>query len=338
MQKGGIGVYKQFINFSGYSFDIEKFNSDWGEFRAFLKRYNLDAAEMLLDFGALDGSVPRDVVGAVHFPSFMGWYRLWTDKDFTVPAEIDKSMVKYFYGGEDREEFISNFTSCIADNAGLAPAYGVFHAGYMEAEHTFMKKMPIPDNAVLDATAEFLNTCAGNFAGGDMPYPIAIENLWWSGLTFLDPAATSRFMNRLEFENFFFLLDTGHLMNAGGVTFSESDGIDFVLDTLNRLSADAVEKIRAVHLHFSASGEYQKTMKAPENFDELGFNDQSAAIMAHLKKFDEHRPFSLPECKKILDFVKPDYVTHEFMGTRDELEAAVTQQLRALRCGGAPGH
>jgi len=323
-------VYKQFINFSGYSFDIEKFDNDWGEFRKFLKKYNLDGAEMLLDFGPLDGSVPKDLVAAVHFPSFMGWYRLWTDKDFTVPTAIDKSIVKYFYGGEDTAELISNFRSCIADSAKFSPAYGVFHAGYMEAEHTFMKKMPIPDSAVLKATAELLNEVAGTFAGGEMPYPIAIENLWWAGLTFLTPSDTSRFMDLLEFENWFFLLDTGHLMNAGGVTFSEAGGIDFVLDTLSRLSADTLKKIRAVHFHFSASGEYQKTMKAPEGFDKMSFNDQSAAIMSHLKKFDEHRPFTLPECKKILDFVKPDYVTHEFMGTKDELEAAVTKQLRAL--------
>ena len=331
VKQGDIGVYRQFINFSGYSFDLEKFNSDWGEFRKFLAANNLDGAEMLLDFAPLDDGVPKDLVAAVHFPSFMGWYRLWTDKDFTVPTAIDKSIVKYFYGGDDTAELISNFRSCIADNAKFSPAYGVFHAGYMEAEHTFMKKMPVADSAVLDATAELLNEVAGTFAGGEMPYPIAIENLWWAGLTFLTPSDTSRFADRLEFENWFFLLDTGHLMNAGGAVFSEEEGIGFVLDTLRRLSADTLEKIRAVHFHFSASGEYQRRMKAPDNFDAMPFEEQSAAIMAHLKNFDQHRPFTLPECKKIIDFVKPDYVTHEFMGTRDELEAAVNRQLRALK-------
>ncbi|MDD4127499.1 MAG: TIM barrel protein [Methanomicrobium sp.] len=324
--------YNEFLNFSVYQFDIDKFNGDWKILKQMLRNYGLGGVELLTDFKQVPENIPPEIVGAVHFPSFMGMYRVWTDNSFTIPDYINKDLINYFYGGCTKDEILSNFCNCINYAESKKPAYGVYHAGYMETEHAFLKHKFASDREVLKVSAEFLNEAAASFPGGEPPFYIAIENLWWPGLTFLDPDAALEFMEMLEFKKWFFMLDTGHLMSAYGDCHCEEEGIEKVLSILNMQDKQVIDKIQGVHLHFSASGDYQRTMHEPDEFKEMPFEEKSAAIMRHLKFFDEHRPFTSKRCRKIIEFVKPDFVTHEFTGlSRKETDEALKIQVRASK-------
>ena len=57
-------------------------------------------------------------------------------------------------------------------------------------------------------------------------------------------------------------MDTGHLMNAIPGIYSEQDGIAALLEIFDGYPADLIDRITAMHFHYSASGRYR------ENFEE----------------------------------------------------------------------
>ncbi|UUX93301.1 hypothetical protein [Methanoplanus endosymbiosus] len=325
--------YKEFINFSVYEYDLKKFGGEWESIRKFLAENELDGVEMLVNFDEVPESIPPDVVGAVHLPSFTGWYRLKTDNSFKVPDYFSDGGEKYFYGGRSYSEVIENFMDCLTNVSSLNPAYGVYHGGYIETEQSFCREKFCSDSDVLTETAEFLNETASRFPGGEPPFDIFIENLWSPGLTFLDSGAVAEFCDSLKFKKWGLMLDTGHLMNASKCCYTEEEGIDCVLSVLDEQERKVINNIRGLHFHYSASAEYHNNMAEPENFNDMNQNDKFICIMEHFGKIDHHRPFSSERCSEIIDYVKPDYLTHEFiMQTYEEIDSALKQQKNAI-CG-----
>jgi hypothetical protein len=323
--------YKELINLSIYEYDLKKFDDNWDNVRSFVQRHQLDGIELLVNFEEVPSGIPADLVSSVHLPSFMGWYRLWEDENFRVPGEIPDESLKYFYGGKSRDEVVSNFCETISYASVLQPEYGVFHAAYTEIGTAFQKVQPFSDHEILDGTAEFLNEAASRFPGGEPPFDIYIENLWYPGLTFLDPDAVMEFMDKLEFKSWKLLLDTGHLMNATCSCNDEEGAIDEVLELLGRLDENILKKIAGTHFHLSTSGNYQNEMTEPENYHEMSLEEKYSCIYELLKNVDQHRPFSSERCREIIDFVSPDFVTHELPGmTAEEIESRISLQRRAL--------
>ena len=323
--------YKEFINFSIYEYDLKKFGDDWDNIRKFIKENQLDGLELLVNFDEVPKEIPADVAGAVHLPSFTGWYRLKTDKNFKVPDYFRDGGERYFYGGRSYDQVKENFITCLKNASVLNPAYGVYHGGYIESEQSFCREKFCSDSEILVATADFLNEIAASFPGGEPPFDIFIENLWCPGLTFLEPHAVAEFCDSLEFKKWGLMLDTGHLMNASKCCYTEEEGIDTVLTVLDRQDKNVIENIRGLHFHFSASAEYHNNMKEPENFNYMNQDDKFMCIMEHFGKIDHHRPFSSKRCSGIIDYVKPEYLTHEFiMQTYDEIDSALKQQKKAI--------
>ncbi|MBN1431365.1 MAG: TIM barrel protein [Methanomicrobiaceae archaeon] len=324
--------YKELMNFSIYEYDLKKFDNDWNNLRNLLKNHELDGIELLVNFEEVPDKIPADIINSVHLPSFMGWYRLWEDENFRVPEEIPDESVKYFYGGHSREEIVSNFCDCLVYASVLEPAYGVFHAAYTEIGTAFQNIQPYSDNEILEGTAEFLNEVASRFPGGEPPFEIYIENLWYPGLTFLDPDAALEFIDKLEFKKWKLLLDTGHLMNATCSCNEEENAIDKVLELLEKVDKKIIERIGSIHLHLSTSGDYQNEMKEPENYRTMTLDEKYSCIYELLKNVDQHRPFSSERCREIVDFISPEFVTHELPGmTAEEIEDNIRWQTKALR-------
>ncbi|ADN36981.1 conserved hypothetical protein [Methanolacinia petrolearia DSM 11571] len=325
-------MFKELINFSIYEYDFNKFDDNWDNLRDLMKRQQIDGIELLVNFEEVPERIPADIVSSVHLPSFMGWYRLWEDQNFRIPEEIPEESVKYFYGGYSREEVVSNFCESITYASVLEPEYGVFHAAYTEIGTAFQKIQPYSDREILKGTAEFLNEVASSFPGGEPPFDIYIENLWYPGLTFLDPEAASDFTGMLEFKNWKLLLDTGHLMNATGSSVEEERSIEAVLDLLGRLDEETIDSIAGIHLHLSTSGDYLEKIEEPENYRNMTLDEKYAHIYELLKNVDQHRPFSSERCREIVNFISPDFVTHELPGmTAEEIESRIAQQVNSLR-------
>lgn len=323
---------KEFLNFSVYECDIQKFGSSWENLEYMLKRQNLDGLELLVNFEPPSREIPAEIVGAVHLPYFMGWYRIWTDERYRIPADIPEEFVKFFYGGWNRDEIVSNFCRSLSSAAGFSPAYGVFHAAHVEINDFFSTQRKFSDLEVLRANAEMLNEAVSAFPGGEPPFEIYIENLWHPGLTYMDQDAVMDFMEMLEFNRWKLLLDTGHLMNAAGSCNEENGAIDRVMECLYALDDEIIRRIDGIHLHLSTSGDYAGNIREPENFRELKFDEKYLIILEHLKKIDQHRPFTSQRCRDIVDFINPAYLTHELPApTAEEIERMVSMQTRALR-------
>lgn len=324
--------YRELVNFSIYEYDLKKFDDDWDNVRLFLKNLQLDGLELLVNFEEVPDKIPGDLVTSVHLPSFMGWYRIWEDGKFEIPKDIPAESVKYFYGGYDREEIVSNFCKSMSNAAVLDPVYGVYHAAYTEIGNAFQEVQPYTNREILQANAEFLNEVASRFPGGEPPFDIYIENLWYPGLTFMEPEETYEFIDSLGFGNWRLLLDTGHLMNATGLCNDENGAIDIVLGYLEQLDRSVIDRISGIHLHLSTSGDYIKDLTEPENYGEMKLEEKYTCVYELLKNVDQHRPFSSERCREIVDFISPEYVTHELQGaTSEEIEAGLKMQTAALR-------
>lgn len=187
---------------------------------------------------------------------------------------------------------------------------------------------------MLASFADMLNKTAQEFSDGEPPVTLAIENLWWPGLDFLFPAEVDDFAARLEFSNWNFLLDTGHLMNTNIALRCEDEAIDFVLDRVSRLSKDVQEKIKSLHLNCSLSGEYQlKQVQEglPFNWSELNFSDKYSSARNHVLQIDQHLPFQSSRVKEILAELNPEIVIHEFITkSMDEFSEKLATQMNAL--------
>ncbi len=324
---------KELMNFSLYENDMNMFGSDWGRIRNFLVRHDLDGLELFVDSSPLP-EVPVDIIEGVHLPYWMGRHRAWVD-----PSAFDQDMEEfekiYVFGGGSRGEVIDNFRRSLENAHVLDASYAVFHVSYAEMEQVFTRCFDCTDYDVLETTSEFLNEAVSVYPGGEPPVRLFFENLWWPGLTFLDPMNVEYFGSLLDFDNWAFVLDTGHLMNATMKCDDEECSVNVVLDLLSNHSEDILRRIEGMHFHCSLSGEFMRSslgMEAPEGFDDRPFQDRLMSVMEILEQMDQHMPFTSESCSRLVDMVSPDFLTHEFVSTDLLiLDEKLNIQKRALR-------
>jgi hypothetical protein len=59
-----------------------------------------------------------------------------------------------------------------------------------------------------------------------------------------------------------------------------------------------------------------------------------ADVMRHVMKIDEHLPFNTPEVQRIIDYIQPEYLVHEFIySSLQEWGTKISQQQQALEKG-----
>lgn len=323
---------KELMNFSLFDDDMKMFDYNWDMIRNFLARHDLDGLELFVDSSALP-DLPKDLIVGVHLPYWMGRHRAWADPS-AFSQEMEKFEMEYAFGGSSREEVIDNFRESLKNAARLDASYAVFHVSYAELEQVYTRCFNCNDYDVLATTAEFLNEAVSIYQNGEPPVRIFFENLWWPGLTFLDSKNVEYFTDLLDFENWAFVLDTGHLMNATMKCEDEESSIDIVLDLLSTHSEDFIRRIEGMHFHCSFSAEFMRNSLGkdiPAGFDNLPFDERLSSVMGILEQMDQHMPFTSEKCSQIVEFVSPDFLTHEFISTDlQSLDMKIATQKRAL--------
>lgn len=323
---------KEVLNISGYSVDLKRYNNSWEEVRKFVNTMGCSGVELLIG-GEHDNTIPLDLISSIHLPDWLGWLRLWREPE-SVPVDCEPFKLAYYFGAATPEDLIRTFIDNLEKAAGLGATYAVFHVTHIELDAFFTRDHRYTTREVLFSAASFLNTACKNFPKGEPPVTIGFENLWWPGLTLLSQDEIDFFTNHLEFDNWFFVLDTGHMMNAMD-TRTEEDGIRKILSVMDTLSSATLERIRAVHFHCSMSGKYQEEnffCDPPSGFSSLMYGEQISLLMPMVAKLDQHRPFTNPECKMILQKVNPDYLVHEFISrTKEEFEEKIRTQKNCLK-------
>ena len=297
----------------------------WDVVGSFIRAQGLDGIELVLGKGDGRVPVPQGLVMTVHLPIWPGWTRAWKG---TLPAGCDPAVIARHYGAGTRESLMEKFRHNLLRAEAFGAAYAVIHASHNEPGDTGSQAGG--SREILAAAASFANALAARSPGKEPPVTLAFENLWSCGLTFLSPEDTEYFQGLLTFDNWIFLLDTGHLMNALQAR-SEREGIRDVVRAIGRLPAGTRTRIRAVHFHCSTSGEYQQAQVSPALQPGMTEQEKARALSLHRRRIDEHRPFSDPGCKKILRMVRPDFLVHEFVAnTPGTMQAAIRQQRSLL--------
>ncbi|MFH0968747.1 MAG: sugar phosphate isomerase [Methanobacteriota archaeon] len=319
---------QELMNFSEYPDDLTRFNHDWEEVRSFTRHEGLDGIELLIGSDTSAPNIPDGLVKTVHLPGWFGWTRTWKEPH-TIPKDCDVSEIRYYYGTATSDGLLHSFRSNIERATDLKAAYGVLHVSHVELEEVYTRNFRYNSKEVLSAAASFVNTAFSPYRNGEPPVTLAFENLWWPGLTFRSEEEIEYFAGLLNFDNWMFVLDTGHLMNGLGVR-SESEGIQKVLSALESLSEETVDRIRSIHMQCSLSEAYQQAYlrcSPPSSFSTMSYGEKMIELWRHIPHIDEHRPYSDGSCSEILDIVQPEYLVHEFITrSREELQEYIRKQ------------
>lgn len=296
-----------------------------------IRALGCDGAELIWSGGDLPRELPCPDCLGYHLIFYPDWLDLWHGDTDALNAKYGSEAAwRAFYGG-GREELIARYAEDAARAAAAGARYVVFHVSDVSIEEGYTYRWLHSDEAVIDAAAELINTVCP-----DPPYAVFVENQWWPGFTFTSPKLTARLIDAVAAPDKGILLDTGHLMNCNTDIKSEAEGARFIHEMLDA-HGELAEKVRAMHLHCSVSGEYvKKTVgTVPAGFPTDCF-EQFAVSYAHILQIDRHRPWTDSAVRSVVERIAPEYLTHELAAqTAEERSAAVRRQRAAM--GGERG-
>ena len=272
----------------------------------------LDGFEMF----TLAAPVPREFivpeVVSVHLPYAIDWRCAWEGRLYEgMPDDLT-----YFSFGRDRDEMVGTVHRMIDCASAVHPAYGVLHAGNADMRQVLKRRHESDDLKVISEFCELVNRAVSEFPGGEPPFRLAFENLWWEGLTLSDPREWSLMEDKLDFDNWGFTLDTGHLMNRLETSTTEQSGIQGLLDVVSSYPQEMRDRIVAMHLQMSLTAGFRATIEDDGRHPSESWEDFSRRCYKRAGEIDEHRPFSDPRIREVVDIVSPDYVNHELLGGR----------------------
>ena len=119
---------------------------------------------------------------------------------------------------------------------------------------------------------------------------------------------------RLEFDNWALLLDTGHLMNSCDGAYDEDSAIDSVLDIVHHYPDEMTERICAMHLQLSTTAGFRESIADEEKSEDESWDSFFEKAYRRASEIDQHRPFTSPRVKEIVEAVRPEFINHELMG------------------------
>jgi len=249
-------------------------------------------------------------VVSVHLPYAIDWRCAWEGRLYEgMPDNVD-----YYSFGKSPSEQIDIIHRMIDYASVLNPAYGVLHAGNSDSRQILNKVHRSDDLAVIGEFCELANAAMATFPGGEPPFTIAFENLWWEGFKLRSPAEWELMERKLEFDNWSFVLDTGHLMNTCAGAYDERSAADEVLDIVSRFPESMKDRIRTVHLQLSTTASYREKLTDDCRHDGEPWEEFVRRCYVRANEIDEHRPYSTQAACEIIDALQPEFVTHELMG------------------------
>jgi len=275
-----------------------------------LKDIGCDGVELFTVFEKVP-SFYKKVSPSVHLPYAVDWYSGWTGR--ADPDELSAEDVKFIRFGRNRDEITKNIREAIKFASVIEPAYGVFHAGNTNLNDAMLRERTDNSTDVLSEFCEMVNHAVSGLKGGEPPFKLAFENLWWSGLKLLDPWEYRYLDSHLEFDNWGFCLDTGHMMNTLPDAYDERTCINRLLEIFRGYPEEMKDRIGTVHLHLSTSAEYRNTFESVARIPGETAKETMTKMYPHISKIDQHRPFSANGCRLLVDELSPDFVTHEMM-------------------------
>ena len=322
----------QSVNFAISSYCIAPYGG-WDKLSSSVRALGLDGIEGIVDPDDLDTTFPPELLAGYHLVFYPDWLDYWRHDEEALLRKFGSwEMVERVYRGTEPEDLLRQFRDDLDFALSMHTPYAVFHVSDVSLEEGYTYRWLHSDREVLDGAIEFINEL---LRGVEPTFDFLVENQWWPGFTFTDPAQTEYLLSRIDYPRVGIMLDTGHLMNGNTALRTQKEGVEYILRQY-RAHGELGKKVLGLHFHQSLSGAYvrKNTGALPEDFP----TDYFAAFFreySHIESIDRHRPWTDPECVRILDRVRPLYLTHELSSAPNRpLLSAVRRQLTTIRKGG----
>ena len=256
----------------------------------------------------LDSSL---VVG-YHLLFFSTWVDLWQGNEAALLAEFGTwEAVRNCYGTDTRAGLVERFRKDLQRAIDLEAEYVVLHVSDVLMHEGFTYEFSHTDRQVCDCACELANELMD---GMDTDIALLVENQWWPGLTFCDPAMTQRLIDGIAYDNVGIMLDTGHLMNTNTSLRSQAEATRYIKECYDA-HGSLRERFRGLHLHQSLSGAYVERTRGCIPADFAGsYAERFATSYQHVLQIDRHEPWSDPIVADLVEHIGPTWVNNELSG------------------------
>lgn len=320
------------ISFPAYDGSLAEYGGPQGLLSA-CRTLGCDGIEALWGGDDTMDALPDGFAPGYHLIFYPDWVDFWRgDENALLRKFGSREAYQSFYGGPDREALLARYRADLGRAARLGARYAVFHVSDVSIEEGYTYRWEHSDQEVLDAALALINHLLD---GTDYPFALLVENQWWPGFTFTDPAKTAYLLEGIHHPNKGILLDTGHLMNCNTALLTEAEGVAYLhqmLDAHGVLS----QQIRGIHLHQSLSGPYVKAHAGhlPTHMP-ADYLERFGESYRHILHIDRHLPWTDPGIAGVIRRIGPEFLTHELScKDRAQRARAVAAQRETLRKGG----
>ncbi|MBQ9697039.1 MAG: TIM barrel protein [Acidaminococcaceae bacterium] len=311
----------QLFNFCVYHDYVEQLEQTGKSLSEYVKHLGLNGIEHLIYTKEIPNPTFRDESVGAHLAYWPYWLGFWNNNKIRLKRQFKsaKERNNCYFGALNKDEWLSVIQQNLIAAAAVKPEYMVWHVSEADMQEAYTFDFQYSDLEVLEAAADVFNSVSMC-----IPQHITVlfENLWWPGLRLTEPEKVRFFFDRIQRDNVGIMLDTGHLMNTNPDLRNEAEAADYICRTVDNLG-DLAKYIKGVHLSCSLSGEYQKSLS-----HEFRPHTTFAELYKHIVSIDRHQPFRTKAARRILKFIRPQYVTHELIyATLSEMEEKLKIQL-----------
>ena len=311
---------KKLLNISDFPNDDENLRM----MEKYQKKYNFDGFEIIKFDLEKDSSKLKDKIIGYHMRFFPMWLDIYLGKYNMIKEKFSDKMDRFYWcGGDTKEDVITYYKKDLQRAKELGVEYVVFHACYVDDDGSLTYQFPYTDKEVLEVVVSLINDV---FKNEDFQFTLLLENLWWAGLKLNSKSEMKLLLNKIEYKNIGFILDTSHMLNTNFNLKNLDEGIDYIIENIDKME-ELKKYIYGVHLSWSLSGDYVSKMIEKHRKSQKEREKAKKKIYEYVGQIDYHYPFEDNRIMKVLNKLSLKWLVYEFLYYNDEeLEEKVIKQ------------
>ena len=311
---------KKLLNISDFPNDDENLRM----MEKYQKKYNFDGFEIIKFDLEKDSSKLKDKIIGYHMRFFPMWLDIYLGKYNMIKEKFSDKMDRFYWcGGDTKEDVITYYKKDLQRAKELGVEYVVFHACYVDDDGSLIYQFPYTDKEVLEGVVSLINDV---FKNEDFQFTLLLENLWWAGLKLNSKSEMKFLLNKIEYKNIGFILDTSHMLNTNFNLKNLDEGIDYIIKNIDKME-ELKKHIYGVHLSWSLSGDYVSKMIEKHRKSQEEREKAKKKIYEYVGQIDYHYPFEDNRIMKVLNKLSLKWLVYEFLYYNDEeLEEKVIKQ------------
>ena len=311
---------KKLLNISDFPNDDENLRM----MEKYQKKYNFDGFEIIKFDLEKDSSKLKDKIIGYHMRFFPMWLDIYLGKYNMIKEKFSDKMDRFYWcGGDTKEDVITYYKKDLQRAKELGVEYVVFHACYIDDDGSLTYQFPYTDKEVLEGVVSLINDI---FKDEDFQFTLLLENLWWAGLKLNSKSELKLLLNKIEYKNIGFILDTSHMLNTNFNLKNLDEGIDYIIENIDKME-ELKKYIYGVHLSWSLSGDYVSKLIEKHRKSQEEREKAKKKIYEYVGQIDYHYPFEDNRIMKVLNKLSLKWLVYEFLYYNDEeLEEKVIKQ------------